>query len=130
MKRKEFLCTPLGEKIEHQIRYALGQRLKGSELKHTNHLRFNMSGERDSIDGFYHNISVLNLFNFPIAMKPSYLDWGIYYANNFEYYLVFHKGAGTMYKKEDAVICFSGLGTVEIIIELCLYFNKYDNFIR
>jgi hypothetical protein len=131
MKQKEFLETPLGEKVEHQIRYALGQRLKGSDLKHTNHLRFNMSGERDSIDGFYNNLNLLNLFNFPVTLIPSYSHWDINYYKNYKFGIVFHKGVGSLIdNNEDCILDFNGLGTVDIIIELVLFFNNFDNFIK
>ena len=119
--------------IEHNVRYILGQRLCGSHKTRAEHLRFNMSGQRDSENGLKGNIYLMNLFkDIPVPVRGTY-SHKVVSPFDEKYILTFHKGCGILYMDgpgggENGVLEFGGSGTVDIIIELIIYFNLQKKY--
>jgi hypothetical protein len=127
----EIKKTELGERIEHEIRYALGQRLTTLNLgKEANHLRFEMGGDRDSDTDYYMNLSVFSYFNFPLYLDLIYNKNKIPIKKNHVHSFVFNKGNGDLLKHGEIVHSFGGYGTIDILIWLVYYFGDFDNFVK
>lgn len=123
----------INKAIEHKVRYILGQRLT-STTEHADHLRFNMGGQRDGENGLKNNIYILSLFkDIPVTVRGTYLHKAVS-PFDFKYILTFHKGCGSLYIDtpnggESGVFDFSGMGTVDIIIQMIIFFNLQKNYI-
>lgn len=130
---QEIRKTVLGQEVEHKIRYALGQRLTtfdGLENTRPEHLRFDMSGDRDSNESYYHNLSIFKLFNFPLYLDLSYNTENLPINRIYKHSFIFHKGTPTLCENGAGIHDFAGDGTVDILILLTYFFGDFDNFIK
>lgn len=118
--------------IEHNVRYILGQRLTGP-MQHADHLRFNMGGQRDGENGLQNNISLMTLFkNIPVTVRGTY-NYKIVSPFDEKYILTFHKGGGILYTdgkngEENGILSFGGDGTIDIVIQLIMFFNLQKQY--
>lgn len=137
---QEIRKTELGQETEHKIRYALGQRLTtfdSVEQGRPIHKRFDMSGDRDTTKGYYWNLEIFNLFNFPLYLDLSYNTEGLNIARNHDYCFAFHKGTGSLFGNvkhklgiRQEIYQFGGDGTVDILLWLTYFFGDFDNFVK
>ena len=121
--------------VEQYVRKTLGQDLTKVLLdgERSEHLRFNMSGNRDSDIGEIHNEQIWNLFTeefqYNLTIKRSYGDPDPLHADT-KYVFIFHKGNGELYYvginnliDEEPIETYGGYGTVEILTDLILRFS-------
>jgi len=129
------------ERTKRFIRTKLGQKLfPGDEgFIEPEHLRFDMSGNRDDDEGEIHNDKIWEIFkpyfftdsSFDFCVRRSYRDDR---PVDKDYCFIFHKGSGGLYeldpfeseitdRDESLIYDFSGYGTVDIIYTLFEFFN-------
>ena len=119
--------------VEHNVRLKLGQKLTSQTDRQADHLRFDMTGQRDGGDAGG-NIYILSLFkDIPLTVTGTYAAEE-YSPFDYKFYLSFDKGEGTLYQKRDGVKypvkSFAGWGTVTILVHLIFYFNLQNNYIQ
>ena len=120
----------LGQKFDDYNDYKafkISQEKDGYKASKSEHLRFEMRGQRDDDGGINENIDIFNLFNLPITLK---------WANNeddaqegdYKNLFTFHKGTPVLFERKSKsevveVAEYGGWGTVEILIELITKFG-------
>lgn len=87
-----------------------------------NHLRLNMTGQRDSDGGIYQNQAIFKMFNLPITIKWSNYEYD-YDSNDFGNLFIFHKGTPTLFQRMEyggvvEIATYNGYGTVDILVDL------------
>mgnify|MGYP006266261901 CR=1 FL=1 len=131
--------------IETIVRLLLGQRNFGARLNNDEkpeHLRFDMSGNRDDEEGEDANVEIWKkfypFFGNKISIRRSYGDQRPVPT---QYVFTFHKGGGYLNEiiydeqsgthYEDEIMGYYGYGTVEILTDLiarfCLEFYDFIN---
>jgi len=119
--------------VEAFVRKTLGQDLSKEYLpdEQPEHLRFDMSGNRDSNEGDIANEKIWALFeklNYHLDIRSSYNDDRPASA---DFVFTFHKGHGYLYRvdeksgkwRNNLVESYGGIGTVEILTDLLLRFS-------
>lgn len=126
------------ELIELYVRIKLGQKLSQFNYERHNqeHLRFDMTGNRDGDDGHNENKKIWNLFSDvldTLDIKKSYNERTI---SSYPYVFVFHKGGGYLYKTkfdgsyDEPIEEYYTYGTVDIITDLICRIGNFHKVIE
>lgn len=145
-KLRNFLIengTPYKDYLEYIVRKKLGQPLnsfvdyvnfknsrKDNPDVETEHLRFQMCGQRDSDGGIDENRQIFKLFNLPITLRASN-DYEDYNPNEYGNIFIFHKGTPILFQRSlngelMEIEQYGGYGTVEILVLLITKFSLSD----